>query len=308
MTIMNNIPPHQQFLTTTELQIRRASMALNNMGVSLLERGEFTAALKRFRDSLALLKLSADSSGASSTTTPITASQQQADEALRLANTALLNGHHSERWSKSSSSSCASSSCSVVVCPVDDSDVPSMRAALNNAGLSATTTKTTTTVFFPIRLGCTEFETNLDFQAGKVMYNFGLAHLLLYSSSSSFSSCPETARPPPRYRARLLEGALRNLSLSHCLLTRDIDDNNNNNNNGNTTSTTTTNTTIDQFQILCQMLVATLVLQNLYQVFQYQNELPKAQQVLSSLSVLRASVDDSIRFVVVQKCTVSPAA
>jgi hypothetical protein len=251
-------------------------MALNNMGVSLMERGDFTAALKTFKDSLTLMKLSA---------TPPTTSQQeqhnspavQADEALRLA-TALLNN-------LSSTTSCVSS-----VCPIDDSDVSSMRAALNS-GLSRSnnnnTTSTSPTVF-PIRLRCTEFETNLDFQAGKVMYNFGLAHLLLYASQHHAASSPVKR---PRFQARVLQGSLKNLSLSHCLLIRNINKTCDNN---------------DQFQILCQMLVASLVLNNLYQVFQYQNELPKAQQVLSSLSILAATVDDSIRFV--QKCTISPAA
>lgn len=262
-------------MTASSSKSCRAALALNNSGVSLLERGYYTEAITAFKDSLAIMK-------ALMNNTDNISLEQTIEQKLQACNTKLACMQ-------------ASSLDSIVdiieISPIDDGDVSAMRAALS----CMSACNKAMTIVFPIRLRCAAFEMNLDLQVATVLYNVGLASLAATYASSSAQQLSKKL---------LTTSALRNLSMAHSLFSRNIHNNKSNHNGGEGEHA---------YQRLCAMLVSGLVLKNMFRLFQSQKQLGKAQQVLASLSMLENAMDVDAsrrcRFATVQQeCLVSPAA
>jgi hypothetical protein len=159
------------------------------------------------------------------------------------------------------------------------------------------TTASVAVVVFPIRLRCAAFDKNFDLQAATVLYNVGLAHLLAatynqHHNNAAFLSTPQHQHQQQQHLSKklLASGALRNLSMAHSLFSRNIHNStraasSSNNNNQHVVE--------DAHQRLCAMLVSGLVLKNMFRLFQSQQQLVKAQQVLASLALLEAAMKTS---------------
>jgi hypothetical protein len=264
--------------SSSTLKNARAALCLNNMGVTMLERGYFREATATFKDSLEIMR-------ALMTPTPpglvLGSAVESVDEAQeRRIEQKLHSGTaHLARTSQSIKTSLRSD---IEICPVDEGDASALRFALQCMSSSPSRPATTIVAAFPVRLRCTAFEKSLDLQAATVLYNVGLAHLMAHL----------TARPTSSAQEKYLTGALKNLSLAHSLFARTIQNDEANN---------------EAFQNLCAMLGSAMVLKNLFRIFHHQKQLCKAQQVLASLAMLEAAVDTS-RHSLIQDYTIAPAA
>jgi hypothetical protein len=222
-------------------------LALNNMAVSMLELGCITEALKTFKDSVCMMKslMSPKEEDCShQTACP--------DEIMQTAIQRLVK---CQRKFESTGSNLR-----VDISAVDDGDVSAMRSALRYGPSFSMAS--------PIRLrDMATKPDDLDIQAGIILYNMGLAHLLAYPSSSISSRT--TSKPSP-----LLAGALKYLSVAHHVLVG-VSDNSN-----------------DEYRSISGMLVDSLVLGSLFLVLQYSDQIPKARQVMATLELLKEAVAD----------------
>jgi hypothetical protein len=263
---------------SSTLKNARAALCLNNMGVTMLERGYFREATATFKDSLEIMR--ALMTPASPAPLLGSAAETVYEVQERRIQQKLQSGAaHLARTSQTIKTLLRSD---IEICPLDEGDVSALRFALQCMS-SPSKPATTTIVAFPVRLRCTAFEKSLDLQAATVLYNVGLAHLMAHL----------TARPTSSVQERLLTGALKNLSLAHSLFARTIQ--------------TEEASSSEAFQTLCAMLVSAMVLKNMFRIFHNQKQLSKAQQVLASLAMLEAAVDTS-RHSLIQDYNVAPAA
>jgi tetratricopeptide (TPR) repeat protein len=138
----------------------RAALALNNMAVTLIERGYYGPALKTLTESLSLAK---------DVFAPIrgSAEDKTSDKRLQAASVRLAKHRSSARWK-------------VEVNTSEDDDFSALRQAANY-GLSST-------VFFPVRISgncCDESDlSKVGRQFSTILYNHGLASFLASKQQS----------------------------------------------------------------------------------------------------------------------------
>jgi hypothetical protein len=276
----------------------RASLALNNAGVSFLERGYYPEAIVAFKDSLATMRALMSNTGNISL-------EQTIEQKLHACNTKLACMHNRKNKLSSSSPRGSIDHDILGIIPIDDGDVASMQAALS----------TTPKAVFPIRLRFEAFEKNLELQAATVFYNVGVAHVVVDANNNN-NHASSSSSALQRSKTLLATSALRNLSMAHSLYSRNIYHNSANKSRIQKDGDEQQGQGESAHQRLCAMLVSGLVLKNMLRLFQSQKQLIKAQQVVASLAMLEAAMDDAASGLLVhhdvvttmQQSMVSPAA
>lgn len=200
----------------------RTALALNNISVSLMEQGKYRQAVKTLRDSLELLNLAFGHS-------PVPQEQQDGTSGVNVSHCASPREHHHQQLYKVSiktlheaqqalalsqfngsslmPNSQAPSSCNMPDChSLEDEDCAQIRATIDLGP--------TMTAVFPLRirdsqccnvmttsLNQNEDRINVETKFGIILYNHGLAHLLLYlheqhsGRNSSDNNCGPEYRP-----------------------------------------------------------------------------------------------------------------
>lgn len=154
------------------MQLHRASISLNNIGISLLERRAYRQAVATFKDSLLAMRQAIDSA-----------------ELLRDAVSIESKIHQAaERLAKPLEDS--SFPCVQFIC-LDDTFIHSI---WKDAGVK------NPSAVFPIRLGSSDAQDpeclttrDIDFKAAAILYNFALAYYCLFQASSNRSDAAQVS-------------------------------------------------------------------------------------------------------------------
>jgi hypothetical protein len=281
---INNQENEGEQLAMARFLACRASLALNNMGVSLLERGCIREAINAFTDSISFMKRSminttdSHSSNNSDSFLFVDTASYSVDVDKSLRKTAALlvqahpinatNGHHH-----------------LNVFPLDDQDELS-NAAFDHGPSSPFS--------FPIRIRGHQQSSSkqqlpqqqLEVPVAIILYNLGLANLLL--ATSPFYCCDLAAdygnNENNKYRARILSCALKSLSLSQCILVQQVKSC-----AGcgcNITASKTGETKDGIYPELLLKQLSALVLSCQFRVFQWTRQTHQADQVLATLTRL----------------------
>jgi tetratricopeptide (TPR) repeat protein len=162
----------------------RGAVALNNMGVYLLERGAYRSALETLKDAIAVMK------------TVFPAQNYDHNTAWRAEISDKLKAAH-KRIAKPEVVQC---SMPLEVNSFDDDEFDVMKDSLRY-GPSAS-------MFFPVRVAISDMDIesrNIDVESAMLLYNFGIAHLCM-------------SRVAIKASHKLQEGALRLFDLSRSIL------------------------------------------------------------------------------------------
>ena len=167
-----------------QLEVCRACFALNNMGVSLLEKGYFREATKTFREAVSSLQ--------SLISCRLGNHPGNTDDKALLVMKSIQSKLHKacRRVAKRCHKTCQTT-ISVEISIIDDNDLETFQCAQLYGPSSS--------IAFPIRLQSsltteTCVQDGLDWQISAVLYNFGIAHLLTYRSSRDKQLLIQAAR------------------------------------------------------------------------------------------------------------------
>lgn len=162
----------------------RGAIALNNMGVSLLERGAYRNAIDTMKDAIAIMRTIFPQNGAVHSAPH----NFNIDSKLQLAAQRLASPETSR------------APLSVQTIPFSEDNINAMKDALRYGPSGS--------VFFPLRIEISDFNCrgrDIDLESSIFLYNFGIAHLCM-------------ARVHPKSAAKLRDGALKLFDLAHSIL------------------------------------------------------------------------------------------
>lgn len=188
--------------TATQMEISHVCLALNNLGVQMLEHGHFYQACKAFKAAVSSLKLLRNK-----TIAPMPCVADMTSELARaraaLAKATIQSTQPAENVTPV-----------VEICPIEEGD---------QAGLaSAEQYGPTFSLVFPIRFrdlisNPELLQTNMDFYTAVLLYNYGLARLLFQRFS------PSKSLPSPLNEAqRFLAAAQHYFVLAEGVVTRNL--------------------------------------------------------------------------------------
>ena len=216
----------------------RAAIALNNIGVSLLERGAQKNAIDTLKDAIAVMRHVFPDE------TP-TCARKDIDGMLERACKKLSAPEVVCSWFKVQSVSYGE---------------PSTLAHLK----TASRLRPTGQAFYPVRIEVTDSADeprDVDLESGILLYNFGLAHILLSHIVQKAAG---------RYRS----GAMKVLDLAHAILTN------------------RSKSCEDPFQQVQLVFVTLLVLSSIVQVLQEEGQFQQAEIALDRLDRVEAVADE----------------
>ena len=270
----------------------RAALALNNMAISLLERGDYQDATKALGDSLTLLKLSFhpaashhdEQQGAVDNWKRLNHQTKVSQEKLHATEQRLAE---SFRFGRNLSHHQGQ------IHPLEEEDFAIMRSAIMIGSSHGQ--------FYPVRVRDSQFSTSTCYaedsscwsqsqmdaerQFGIVLYNHGLAHLLRFlreeqSSPYRHSLAVNKTLSPDRLHNRSLTLAYRSLTLSHLSHSR-CWGHEEQQGQGNNVS-----------EVFPSILLSALALNSLCEVLKIQHHFPKASEALEAALGLCSMVDE----------------
>jgi hypothetical protein len=295
--------PLSPFESIRGCEAYRASLSVNNYGVSMLEQGHFESAIMTFDDALAIMR------------------QTITDDLMMMAapssyihkpslsyslEPGKINAHDAMLQSAVVRLRAAQEPChqnngrrrpagTLHIFPIEENDALSMRASIESGPTSS--------LCLPIRLrGLHQFEsdttTNISnttsIPSALILRNHGLAHLLQYERQqqqqqqqhypSGYTELSKRTSENDGYSNYHLEKAALSLSVSHSMLVQYRDD----------VVSCDRDNTIDTFDLIRALTLSALVLQNLYRVLLYMpNQNEQAQQVANALHCISRDVHDA---------------
>lgn len=252
--------------TNTNLDFSyRAALALNNMGVSLLEQGCFNEGLRPFKDSLSIMKgilglrFGDCNHHHHSNSTSNAAAHDERNVQLKMQSATILLAECQMGRSQTEPSEAAD------VYALDHGDLTLMKDALRYGSSSS--------VAFPVYLRSTAaFDKDVEQQVAVVLYNISVAILLNHAHVIMDTTITEELQQ----ESNSLSDAFQYLSIAQTILSQSIEDTNNH----------------DEDQRLVSMLLTAMVLNMLVQTYKYLNWHQKEQDAMSSLLLLESIVNE----------------
>jgi hypothetical protein len=244
-------------ICTAAHQQYRAALALNNSSVTLLEQGDLQDSIDTFKDALAMMK-------------KYMVSAAEDSKALASANASLNCSFVMDEMLSAAASRLARSPkkppLDVNVRPFDDGDL-SLISSLRQGNLVQHGAA------FPVRLRCDPAnpifdDQNLDIPSAAMLYNLGVAHSLAVSTTTY------AAESRPERRKNHMAAAFQCFSMAHSILSRNIDN------------------CESAFHKLRVMLLAGLVLSQLFQMLRSTSRFTEAEEVLATLGWLLEEMED----------------
>jgi hypothetical protein len=242
----------------------RAALALNNMGVSLLEQGCFNEGLRPLKDSLSIMKgiLEHHQHTSSTSNFAVAATHDERNVQLKMQSATILLAECQMGRSQTEPSQAAD------VYALDHGDLTLMKDALRYGSSSS--------VAFPVYLRSTAaFDKDVEQQVAVVLYNISVAILLNHAHGSDTMDTTTTEEQQQESNNILLD-AFQYLSIAQTILSQSIEDTNNH----------------DEDQRLVSMLLTAMVLNMLVQTYKYLNWHQKEQDAMSSLLLLESIVNE----------------
>ncbi|KAL7577194.1 hypothetical protein ACA910_003528 [Epithemia clementina (nom. ined.)] len=298
----------------------RAALALNNMSITLLQRGEFEQATKTLGDALALVKLVFQPQPQPSVSTATTNNHNNNQTATKLVTDSLQRAQ--QALAARPSPTIVIYTC-IQVHALDEDDYAQIRAAIalgpSTVAVFPITVRETSSSsggancsHESVLLAATrgpqpppcklEDRKEAERKFGILLYNHGLAYFLSYLhrhppttyhtpsklggvDQPSQAQLPSRITPASHQHDRSLELACRSFTLAHMCHSRCW------NTNGQSSSSSQQGYYYSVAEIFPAMLLSALALSSLCEVLKRQDKIPKAMEALQAVSGLCSMVE-----------------